>query len=253
MKAHGAERVLGVAFVLLFLGQAVLAGKLSDFQLDSVIERESAGGCKRQGSHDGDGFMEFILEALGQCLLFGGEASWARVQPSPVDADLLDVSPRNAGEAVIPFARLDIGYQNVESDVEALDWRLEGGYGPIGIHFDRTRYREDNPRDDLALTRVYGLYRMSFGSEVEVDIGLGTLMMDGEMHNDRFSLTLPLLIHPSESVGVEFRPAWATNVADYDLALLLGARWASLKLGWRWVRSPNSSLDGPYAGVSLHF
>jgi hypothetical protein len=52
------------------------------------------------------------------------------------------------------------------------------------------------------------------------------------------------------SWGIELSPAWADGVSDYDIAVLLSQRYGSLKLGYRWLRSPNESLDGPYVGIS---
>ena len=51
-------------------------------------------------------------------------------------------------------------------------------------------------------------------------------------------------------MGIEIRPAWAENVTDVDVALLLTLGPSSLKAGYRWIEHPHESLNGPYAGVS---
>jgi hypothetical protein len=157
------------------------------------------------------------------------------------------------GEALIPFARFDLSYQDVESDVDAWDYRLEGGYGPVGLQCNLTHYSEETPEDDLDMLRFYGMYRMSFGTIVEVDLGLGALTIDGNGRDTRFSLTVPVRIYPTDWLGIEIRPAWADNVTDCDIALLLTAPYVSLKAGYRWVSSPTESLNGPYAGLAVHF
>ena len=92
---------------------------------------------------------------------------------------------------------------------------------------------------------------MSFGSRVETDLGAGTLTLDGETTATRWAVALPILVHPFAALGLEFRPTWAERVSDYDLALLLTWRCASLKAGYRWLATPHEVLDGPYLGLSL--
>jgi hypothetical protein len=90
---------------------------------------------------------------------------------APFDADL---PSRQLGEPLIPFVRADIGYQWVDADTGATDVRAEAGYGPLAAHYNFTRYHERTPDDRLDLVRILGLYRMSLGSQVEVDLGLGS-------------------------------------------------------------------------------
>ncbi|MBE9503467.1 MAG: hypothetical protein IME96_04770 [Proteobacteria bacterium] len=144
-------------------------------------------------------------------------------------------------------------FEKRESDVNAHDSRLEVGYGPLAIHYNKTRYEEENPSDELDVKRVYGLYHMSLGSQVEVDLGLGKLTMNGNSHNSRRSFTMPILIHASEYIGFELRPAWASNIEDYDASALFSWRYLSLKLGYRWLDRPNESLKSPYAGSPCDF
>jgi hypothetical protein len=49
---------------------------------------------------------------------------------------------------------------------------------------------------------------------------------------------------------LEYRPAWADGVNDYDVALLYTKGAVSFKGGYRWVISPHDSLNGPYLGMS---
>ncbi len=78
--------------------------------------------------------------------------------------------------------------------------------------------------------------------------------MDGATWTSGTSLTSALLIYPNDRWGLEFRPTWAylakyTTIKDYDLALHIKHGVAGIKLGYRWVKSPFVSLDGPYAGL----
>jgi hypothetical protein len=175
------------------------------------------------------------------------------VNPDWYDDLPAEWEPRPVGSPRLPFMRFDFGYQWVESDIDAYDYRGEIGYGPIALCYNQTRYQESGPADELDLIRVYGLYRMSFGPYLEVDVGLGKLTLDGNARDTRFSFTVPVRIHPSEYVAIEIRPAFSENIDDVDIGVLLTPRYLSLRAGYRWVSSPGASLNGPYAGASVHF
>ena len=196
-------------------------------------------------------FAEILAEILFEGALIGimagGVSSFERVTSGE----------REYGEPLIPFARLDLSVQNVRGDVTAFDSRAEFGFGPFGFQVRSTRYKEDEPDDSIEVFQLYWLYRMSAGPYFEADIGLGSLMLDGVERHEGFSFSLPITVRPTERIGFEFRPAWANlngiGVEDYDLALSLGGRYASLRIGYRWFMNWRSSLDGPYAGVSLYW
>ena len=254
---HRASRhVAIIAVVFLVLPGEVLAGELDAFEKSAKKEkkRDDRGRKGDQEITIGDDteaeLEDLLLKAAGVAVLYGGLASWARVSEHDTG---IDIEARELGEPLIPFARVDVSYQSVESDIDAYDYRIECGYGPLAVHFNQTDYRESSPSDELELMRIYGMCRMSFGSKVELDLGLGALTLDGNETDTRFSVTTPVLIHPAERIGLELRPAWAENFSDYDVALLLGWRYGSAKVGYRWVMSPDESLDGPYVGVSIHF
>ena len=164
---------------------------------------------------------------------------------------------RKNGELTIPFLRLDAVYQNIESDVEAMDYRGEIGYGPVAAHYNLTQLEEDDPDDTLDLHRVYLMYRMMFGSRFELDMGAGALIIDGNDTNSGFSYTMPLNAKFNDWLGAEFRPTWSkvndNDVDEYDLSVLLGKKYANLKVGYRWIKANDESLNGPYAGISVRF
>ena len=91
-------------------------------------------------------------------------------------------------------------------------------------------------------------------------LGLGGLVISGNETASGISGTAPVLIHPWEFLGLEFRPAWAgvndNVVQDYDLSLLAGWRFVSVRAGYRWTilddahfraaAIPEEDLWGPY-------
>gem|GEM_PF-6089676 len=258
------------------LSQNVVAGTLADFEKDASETTTSEASSNKKKSEDDCGekcvsYIVSILKVLGAGVAYGGATSLAQVNlamntefnSAPIEQEegepLAHNEPetpmplRNTGNALLPFVRLDGTYQGVSSDVKALDYRMELGYGPAAIHFDQTRFKESNPDDTLKLTQIYALYRMSFGTMVEFDIGLGGASLAGTDTHRSFSWTLPLLLQPMDNVGIEFRPAWTDRVSDYDIAVLLHYHYTSLKVGYRWLVSEGDALSGPYAGLSVHF
>lgn len=247
---------LGILALFLMLPcRGISGGKLDSFEESATQERTAKHKRYDDDSDDSilNAFGEMLLDIFGHGMAYGGASSWERVESGPDKDLLLDVVPRRIGDPQIPLARFDVSYQSVESDVDAYGYRAECGYGPFGLSFDQTHYREVSPQDDLDLVWLYGLYRMSFGPAVEVDLGFGALTLAGNEHDTRFAFSVPVLIRPNDFVGIEVRPAWSGHVTDCDLGLLVGGRYASLKTGYRFTHSPGESLDGPYAGLSIHF
>ena len=251
------ESITGILLVSLSLLGTICPQAHGDGMLDA-FEAAVAGGSTHHSRHSdffenwlsyslADAFAEISLIAI----LYGGASSWERVsEPDSLD---LGTTAREIGDPLIPLARIDIAYQDLESDIEALDLRCELGYGPFGAHFDYTQCRGDPASDELELMRAMGLWRMSLGSHLELDLGMGVLEVKGDQRRSEFLISLPILYHPFEHWGVEFRPAWTDRVDDYDIALLVNQNFVSLKLGYRWVESSSESLHGPYAGISLRF
>lgn len=172
---------------------------------------------------------------------YGGISSWEKA------------AARSKGEPLLPFVRLDLAYQDAESDVEAREVAFEAGYGPWAARFQRTAYAEESPQSDLRLSYIQALYRMSFGTAVEVDLGLGGTYLDGIGHSRGPGVSIPVRIYPWERLGFEFRPVWSTingnPIRDYSLDIVAGWEYVSLTAGYRWVSTGPESLNGPRLGV----
>jgi hypothetical protein len=251
------------AFILL---HPAYAGILDDFENDATKQRPPAAHDHRHASrHHGHGFWDAFWEGLFHDIfrqmavgvVVGGPLSWERVQPRESANLSPGLMPRQHGEALISFARIDVAYQFVESDVDALDYRAEFGYGPFAIQTRYTCHQEKEPPDELDVSQLHFLYRMSFGNTLEMDMGVGRMTLTGNDRNSGFSFTMPILYHPKESAGVEFRPTWGwirgNTIGDYDLSVLIGRRHGSLRVGYRWFAGPEESLNGPHVGLSLRY
>jgi len=179
----------------------------------------------------------------------GGANSWIRMT-NPEQCKVMGITMRKNGDPTLPILRIETNYRIVRKDIQAIDLRSECGFGPLAVQYNCTRYKEQNPADALNISQAYGLYRMSFSSECEVDLGVGNMVLDGYKHTVEGSLTTPILYHPLKShLGIEFRPAWSNLIQDYDLAALYTLHNISVKAGYRAVLSPHDSLSGPYVGL----
>ena len=176
--------------------------------------------------------------------------------------------PHRLGEPILPLARFDGSHQSVETNVEARDYYAQVGYEMIGLDVRHTRFTETNPSDHLDVYRFHALLRLGGASErgmfrqgtqsfYEVDVGLGYVQLAGNNRQGAFSFTLPILLYPSRHWGLEFRPAWATindsTLQDYDLSAHFLLKYVGLKVGYRWLKSPNMDLSGPYVGALTRF
>jgi hypothetical protein len=250
--------IILVLACFLCLSQSGFSGELSDFEQDATRNEDNN---KTENNdhyyHEHHGFWYSFFDVLFDTVIVGGgEMSRHRVKGTPYQyAEFL--KPRQLGEALIPFFRADGEYQNVIGDISAYSLRAEGGYGAWGIQARNTHYKEKNPADNLDYLQVYGLYRMSFGNHVEIDLGLGSSTLSGRERNSGTSFTMPILVHPNNLIGFELRPSWTdingSGVSDWDFSMDLNYRFTALRIGYRWVRSEHEGLNGPYIGVSFRF
>ena len=200
-----------------------------------------------------------VAELVFDMFSYPGIYSWQRVAPPMADnsSEEYAATPRNPGEGVIPFARVDVSYHYVNSRVHALSGRGEVGYGPFGFEARTARYSESEPDATLDIVQYHFLYRMSLEDHVELDIGYGEYELSGVADNIGPSGTLHLLIYPSEQIGIELRPSWASingnSISDHEMAMSYGGRYWAARAGYHWLTSPSTSLSGPFVGLSLRF
>jgi len=260
-----------VLFVSCLFSTPSFAGKLGDFEKDATTERHEKKTEKPEkktvryeektdddqidsciGSCIGSCLGEIIRETIGYGLYLGGKESFKRVNGYGPG-----IQKRAEGEPTIPFFRADYNYQDVDSDVHAWDLRLEAGYAAFGFQFRNTRYKESSPNDELNVYQYLGLFRISGSEKWESDLALGALTIAGNNNNSGFSLSCPVQFHPYKLVGFHFRPSWSwingNSIGDYDLGIILTYKYVSLQSGYRWFKSANAALNGPYVGISAHY
>ena len=225
--------------------------KLLDFEEKATRYQEPRQNDPNEPENDGAEEKEGLAEVLlADCLFYpfavgahGGISSWEKA------------AAKSKGQPLIPFVRLDLSYQDIESDVDARGVALEAGYGPWAAWLQSTHYEEDNPKSTLKLSYIQALYRMSFGTAVEIDLGIGGTYLDGASSSAGGGLSIPIKVYPWERLGFEFRPVWSNingnNINDYSVGIVGGWQYVSLKAGYRRVSTDSESLEGPSVGVEF--
>ncbi len=254
--------------LLLTLYLVARAGKLDDFERDATPDQQKPDTEQHHHDddhhddhhdddhhdahhdHDDDAKADVTMsEAFLKMLALPGMISLNRVTPTLAKSS--DTPLRKPGEPLLPFVRVDASIRSVDPTINARDLRVEVGYGPGAFQFDEMRFRQHNG-ETFSIREMQLLYRMSFFDGFEIDLGGGTMTLIGNEHSDKNVFSVPILIYPPKRHwGLEFRPAWAERVGDYDLSLLALRHYFAIKAGYRWVQSPNYSLSGPYAGLSF--
>lgn len=233
--------------------------ELDDFEHDVTTQdgkppRQDDHDSKHHHDRDEDDddytFVDALARVFGELASVTTRTSIDRVA-HPARCRRMGIAPREPGDPLLSMLRFDGDYRAISEDLDALDVRAEAGYGPVAVQFNQANYHESDPVDRLKIVEWYVLWRMSLASDAEIDFGTGQLRLDGDAYTVKPSVTVPVLIHPhGSSLGLEFRPAWADRFSDYDLALMYSQPYTSLKLGYRWVDSPDHTIGGPYLGFS---
>lgn len=246
----------GVAMLCLMASGRVDAGPLGDFEKVATQQSDPPRAPdRRDATNDDDDYWPFVvLDIIGDLVSYGGRLSLARVQG---DSDSSQITPREIGSPDLPFFRVDFGYQDLESGVEAFDGRVEAGYGPVGLQYRLTHLQEGSTHEQLDLSYIHGLYRISGSDAFEIGIGLGQVLLEGEARNSGASLTVPINIYPLREFGIRLVPTWSdingNSIRDLDGSIAYVKKYFSVRLGYREVQSHQEKLCGPYAGVSFHY
>ena len=165
--------------------------------------------------------------------------------------------PRTTGEPLIALVRSDTTLQMIQTDLFALDERIEVGYGALGAAGRYTLYFETDTPAKIQLWTAHLLYRMSIADAVEISPGLGAFGMTGDNQYQGFSLTLPIRVNIERHFSLEmastfnFYPSGAVG-ADFEGALLLDWSGFNPRVGWRsYGTSGGGYLQGFFAGLTL--
>jgi hypothetical protein len=234
-----------------------LAGELGKFEKDATKERPRQRHDRHRNYNDNNWWGGLATNFVSALVEIPMRTSWARATGDPAQLTEFGCELRKPGDPLLPFVRFDASYLTIEPDVDAFDYRIQIGYGTFALELNQTRYEEKEPPDQLDFYRLYGLFRLSYSNKVEVDLGVGSIILEGDERHSGLSTTTPIIIHPCDWFIVEFRPMWSningSAIDEYELGFLFNYDFMAIKAGYRWTRSPQESLNGPFIGASIRY
>lgn len=268
-RLTGRVRLAVVMCCLLFASTSVHAGTLDDFERDTTAQGKSG-----KSSHDDagcydcteerslwqemfvdpfiDGFMNSLIQkTVMEPIATGMKTTRDRTSTYQRNKATL---PREKGDPLLPFVRLDLNYQSATSDVTAKDIRVEGGKSLFGFYTRMTRYEEREPNDRLDLLHLHAMLRLSYGNQFTFQPGIGVSSLKGEKTHSNLSIFFPFFWHFHPHIGMEYRAVFMsfnnTPSLDHDFNMMFHHGSYSINLGYRILSNPESSLGGYYAGFS---
>ncbi len=287
--------ILGLVIVAILALTIPVRAQSEDEYWDPTggAQEEEREGSNQSAGQVWAGFSAWVRDEVWGSLVMSGRVSWERVFPPSrlskeylveteypegkdnlypyADPDLDDLPPRALGAPVLPFFRVDVAYQEVNSDLSALDTRVEVGAGTFYVEARTTRYKYSsldytysNPYNNgsdgsFEINQWYAGIRLTLSERLMIGMAGGQMVLEDQFHDRGNSISTPVFYYPTEWFGLEFRPAWAhvrgSLIEDYDLGCVIATRGVSLRFGYRKINTNPliGTLDGPYVGLSFHF
>jgi len=261
---------LSTLFVFFYSAQ-ISAGKLGDFEADisrSKSERSQDNTHSSSQCHSCDstslsdsffdtlfeGMLTILIDGTAEAIVEGSENSQQRVNEN---ADHTELSLRKHGEILIPYYRLNLNFQRIDSDIDGYDVKMEFGKGPFGLELRSTRYKDSATNEDLNYSQLQYFHRMSFGNSTGINLGLGYGRLKGSTLFDGLILSLPVLFKVSDNVGFELRPVYfnasGVDITEVDTSVLYTHRKLAFRSGYRSIQSDNVDISGFYLGMDFIF
>lgn len=225
-----------------------------------VLQRSGHRGCISGGLVEclvGELFIGPFVDLTGMLTMM----SMARV--GVLDGEGLDgVEPRVAGDPDLPYAAVDLSVMQAGTSRTATDARAEVGFGAFALVARTTRYREvvsaSTSGGELSLQQNYFLFRMAPSRTFQLGVGAGQSVLTGLKQTVGTSLIAPVSVCPDHSWCLRLLPTWNTypgghETTEYDWSVAWTQAFLSLRLGYRWSNSGVEVIEGPTAGLTLHF
>lgn len=254
--------IVAVYIILSFiLTSHIYAGELDDFEAEATKKEDTPDkevSSSNKSEHDGSGkiffndsecdsFFDCFMGMTVEILYYSGKYSFYQRR---YNENLI-------GSPVLPTISLDTDCQNVESDIYSINNRIEVGYGPFGFQYKEMRYFERDPKDKLKIYQFNYLHRMSDGEYFRIDLGIGIVTIEGNKSNSGLSLLTPVYVYFPKKCSLFLRPNWGwingNSIQDYKLGFLLSRKYISAQVGYRFVKSGEETLNGPFIGFNLHY
>ena len=201
-----------------------------------------------------------------------GYVSWYRVAPPSEHTEKWKPTPRQKGEWVLPFVRVELGHQSVEnnSNLDALESLVEIGYGPFAVAHQQSYFREDvvddpstaeieSGKDTLRLSTTHLLFRISSNKHYEISAGLGQMRLSGNDVSSGFSAVIPFRLMNDNGWGFAGQLGWGSpeelTITNHQASVVYTRGSFSVHGGYRWFELEDSplNLSGPLLKLGFHY
>jgi len=271
MKRMSIQSTL-IGWMLVFFSfqvSQVCAGTLDDFEqgVGTPSKAENSQGSsgrraiKDESDDDSGGLTSYFVNLFFNDFIFtGGSNSFYKANSSFDASEHPYLNPRKKGYRIIPFARFDLSFGDMNSDIKLSDSTIEFGFGAISVMYRHSQFKESSPSDKLELDQLFFNYRMTFSDQAQWDVGLGDYSLEGNRELSGSAVRFGFTWLSQSRFGVEFNYITTTgnqlHINDREFALLYSLDYVSIKVAHRYIYSSNNgdtSLRGPSLGFSFHF
>jgi len=245
-----ALKTLSVVFIILQISPVFIsvsyAGKLHDFEEDSVFKRD----LNKVDSDSEDqaykcGIIWILLSACGD------------QSSSKESTDYLAGMEQSNPNYIKPSAyfRADAIYQTSETDVSSINFDLQGIKNSFGFRTKLSKFSETTPNDDLSYIQFHGLYKPQATNNFDVAMGLGIGVLRGEQNTSGLSLYVPIYYKLNSMFSLEASGSITrlnrNPIIDTRMSVSSRYKHIALILSYLALISPEESIHGPSLGISV--
>lgn len=158
-----------------------------------------------------------------------------------------------------PNFRLDLGIGDIDNTLDLSEHQIEAGSGSFSLSYRSTKLEEHGPlniTDSLRFISTLVNYRHRIG-DFAVDFGIGRFNWKGNNRFTENAWSLAARWHHDRKFVLEYRylDVLGSDLSfdDQEINVLLGSDQISLRLGYRSFGGRTMDLNGPQAGIVMHF
>jgi len=222
------------------------SGELQDFEKDATLKR---GGGSNETERDTKNKCGTIWALLSDCGNVNYEEDEEAVrylsQSNDIDSDSQEDNI---------FFRIDARYQTTKTDISGIGFHLEVAKNNYGFLTQYTKYDEITPSDELSFTQFHGLFKASTKNNLNLAIGIGVGMLQGEHNTSGISFYLPVHYRFNNIFSAEASSSLTSlnnnAIIDSKLSIKFNYKNISLLLSYLSFISPEENISGPSIGVS---
>jgi hypothetical protein len=162
---------------------------------------------------------------------------------------------RTLGDPILPTVKLSSQWLAGSDDINAQLYRIEAGYGLIGMSYSQNKLQENG--DSLILSNFLVHYRMSFGNDFSWDLAYGRGKMNGNQEHDGSVFSMPIRYRYHKDWHFEYQPIWSNyeggSLSEHQFSFNYHYKHIGATVGYKTWSAGTTSVDGLFTGLYLSF